>query len=240
MDKLQWFKFTPTDWIMGKIQRCPEITQARFMRLICLYWNKECTLSYDDAEIEIDKEHLDILVGKKIIKVSEEFIIIEFLQEQFLEISISKKDQSKGGQLGNLKRWHPDLYRKVSDKSMTITEAYAIINLSGTDKEVITTQSGFIAEKIREDKIREEKTIKENKNDIFFNELLISESWLQSTAMQSNQKFKVDQVKDFLKKYNNMINVQFEIKQNKKEYCTHFVNWLNKQTKTTNANKMCY
>jgi hypothetical protein len=157
MDKLQWFKFTPTDWIMGKIQRCPEITQARFMRLICLYWNKECTLSYDDAEIEIDKEHLDILVGKKIIKVSEEFIIIEFLQEQFLEISISKKDQSKGGQLGNLKRWHPDLYRKVSDKSMTITEAYAIINLSGTDKEVITTQSGFIAEKIREDKIREEK-----------------------------------------------------------------------------------
>jgi hypothetical protein len=27
MDKLQWFKFTPSDYMMGKIQRCPEITQ---------------------------------------------------------------------------------------------------------------------------------------------------------------------------------------------------------------------
>ena len=65
MDKLQWFKFTPSDWMMGKIQRCPEITQARFMRLCCLYWNKECLLSIEDAEIEIDKEHLDILIAKK-------------------------------------------------------------------------------------------------------------------------------------------------------------------------------
>ena len=79
MDKLQWFKFTPTDWIMGKIQRCPEITQARFMRLICLYWNKECVLSYEDAEIEIDKEHLDILISKKIIKIEDNFLLIEFL-----------------------------------------------------------------------------------------------------------------------------------------------------------------
>lgn len=82
MDKLQWFKFMPTDWVMGKIQRCPEITQARFMRLICLYWNKECILSIEDAEIEIDKEHLDILIGKKIVKIEDDFLIIDFLNEQ--------------------------------------------------------------------------------------------------------------------------------------------------------------
>jgi len=82
MDKLQWFKFTPTDWVMGKIQRCPEITQARFMRLICLYWNKECILSYEDAEIEIDKEHLDILISKKIIKLENTFLVVDFLNEQ--------------------------------------------------------------------------------------------------------------------------------------------------------------
>jgi uncharacterized phage protein (TIGR02220 family) len=87
MDKLQWFKFTPTDWIMGKIQRCPEITQARFLRLICLYWNKGCLLTYEDAEIEIDKEHLDLLIDKKIIKLVENFISIEFLNEQLVNIS---------------------------------------------------------------------------------------------------------------------------------------------------------
>ena len=59
MDKLQWFKFRPSDWMMGKIMRCDEITQARYMRLVCLYWNKGCDLSYEDAEIEIDKKHLN-------------------------------------------------------------------------------------------------------------------------------------------------------------------------------------
>ena len=56
-----------------------------------------------------------------------------------------------------------------------------------------------------------------------------------SQAMQSTQKLNPKQVKEFLKKYNDMINVQFEIKINKKEYCTHFINWLNKQPKPTNG-----
>jgi chemotaxis protein histidine kinase CheA len=87
MDKLQWFKFSPTDWTMGKIQRCPELTQARYLRLICLYWNKECILSLEDAEIEIDKEHLDILLSKKIIKSENDFIVIDFLNEQLEEVA---------------------------------------------------------------------------------------------------------------------------------------------------------
>lgn len=101
MDKLQWFKFTPTDWVMGKIQRCPEITQARFMRLICLYWNKECVLSFEDAEIEIDKEHLDILIGKKIIKIEDNFLVIEFLNEQLENISETSEKRRKAV----LERW---------------------------------------------------------------------------------------------------------------------------------------
>lgn len=92
MDKLQWFKFNPTDWIMGKIQRCPDITQARFMRLICVYWNKGCVLSVEDSEVEIDKEHLDILISKKVLKQEKGFIKIDFLDEQIDKINdISQK-----------------------------------------------------------------------------------------------------------------------------------------------------
>jgi len=102
MDKLQWFKFSPTDWTMGKIQRCPEITQIRFLRLVCLYWNKESILTLEDAEIEIDKEHLDILINKKIIKSIDGFVVIEFLNEQLetiSETSIKRRDAV-------LKRWN--------------------------------------------------------------------------------------------------------------------------------------
>lgn len=84
MNKLQWFKFSPTDWVMGKIQRCSEITQLRYLRLCCLYWNKECVLSYEDAEIEIESDFLKELISKRIVKNVDEFISISFLNEQFL------------------------------------------------------------------------------------------------------------------------------------------------------------
>lgn len=74
-------------------------------------------------------------------------------------------------------------------------------------------------------------------NDEIYSELIISESWIENTAMQSKQKFIPIDIKKYLKQYNDMINVQFEIKINKTEYCTHFVNWLNKQEKKNTINK---
>ena len=61
--------------------------------------------------------------------------------------------------------------------------------------------------------------------------------WLENTAMQSKAKFRPNEVKVFLKKYNDMLNVQFEVKNNKTEYCTHFINWLNKQERQTQTKK---
>jgi uncharacterized phage protein (TIGR02220 family) len=110
---------------MGKIQRCPEITQARFMRLICLYWNKECVLSYEDAEIEIDKEHLDILIGKKIIKIEDNFLLIEFLNEQ-LE-SIAETSQKRREAV--LQRW-----AKVKQKDTSVSEIDTNVLQNDTDK----------------------------------------------------------------------------------------------------------
>lgn len=120
MDKLQWFKFTPTDWVMGKIQRCPEITQARFMRIICIYWNKECVLSYEDAEIEIDKEHLDILISKKIIKIDEMFLVIDFLNEQF-DVINNKRDKN---QENGLKGGRPPKNQEVGTSVFYVVRLY--------------------------------------------------------------------------------------------------------------------
>ncbi len=126
MDKLQWFKFTPTDWIMGKIQKCPEVTQARFMRLICLYWNKDCILSIEDAEIEIDKEHLDILFSKKTIKFIDGFISIDFLNEQFEEIlKLSQKRRDSV-----LQRWN-----KVKQNDTIVSKSNTIVLQNDTEKE---------------------------------------------------------------------------------------------------------
>lgn len=175
MDKLQWFKFTPTDWIMGKIQRCPEITQARFMRLICLYWNKECVLSYEDAEIEIDKEHLDVLINKKIIKYDNDFICIDFLNEQFKEIECSKEDKSTSAKIGNLKRWHRTIYDRFVKNEFNLEQALLLAYQSQPDSDTITEQSQTIAEKSREELEKEKKRKEDNNKALpfsFFNSMI--------------------------------------------------------------------
>jgi ATPase subunit of ABC transporter with duplicated ATPase domains len=148
MDKLQWFKFSYADWRMGKIQKCPEVTQARFMNLCCLYWSKESNLSYEDAEIEIEKEHLDILLSKKIIEQNDEFIIIKFLDEQLEGIAETSKGKSKAAKA----RW--DKYREDKEsKEQKSTDAM----------HVHTDAMQNNAEKSRGEEIREEKRREESK-----------------------------------------------------------------------------
>lgn len=88
-----------------------------------------------------------------------------------------------------------------------------------------------------EEKVEVKEKVEINKNDLIFNELTISQIWLEKTAMHSNAKFSVNEVKVQLKKYNDMINLQFDKKTNKTEYCTHFINWLNKQQKESGPTK---
>lgn len=156
MEKLQWFKFSPTDWKMGKIQRLPAETQIRFISLLCLYWNKDCVMSYDDAEVEIDKEHLDLLVSKRVIKVDDGSVVIEFLNEQFVEVSSTINNKSTSGKVGNLKRWHPAIYKQYISGKINLEQALNIAHPSHTDSEPIADQSQNIAEEKREEDIRKE------------------------------------------------------------------------------------
>ena len=189
MDKLQWFKFTPTDWIMGKIQRCPEITQARFMRLICLYWNKECELSYEDAEIEIDKEHLDLLINKKIIKLENTFISIEFLNEQMdsiAETSTKRRDSVN-------KRW--EKVRKLKELELENNTSVSKNNTS-----VLQNDTEKRREEEEIEKTRKDKEKKESDFNLFWNKynkkLNLKESKKKFLSLKQEQINKIIEVVD--------------------------------------------
>ena len=168
MEKLVWFKFSPRDWVMGKIQRCPEVTQARFVRLMCMYWNKECEMTLEDAEIEIDKEHLDILISKKVILVENDFIKIKFLDENFEKSEGKTNKLRTSGKIGNLKKHNPDLYERFKNQDITLDEALElqknkVATLSPPESHPRATQSHFVAEKRREEESREDKIIEDKK-----------------------------------------------------------------------------
>ena len=160
MEKLQWFKFSIGDWRMGKIQRCPEITQIRFLNLCCLYWNKEAVLSCEDAEIEIDKEHLDILISKKIIEINKDVVSIKFLDEQLQGITETSKGKSKAAK----SRWDKHNKRKALKEQKDTDAMHVHTDALQND-----------AEESRVEEIREEN-IKDTKvsTSIDFDKLLIA------------------------------------------------------------------
>lgn len=129
------------DWVMGKIQKCPEVTQARFVRLLCLYWNKECDMTVEDAEIEIDKDHLDILISKRIVRVDDAGLLsITFLDEQMMEIGESREKKREAAN----KRW-----QKQSESNADAMHVHTDAMQNDADKR-------------REEKIREDKRRKKN------------------------------------------------------------------------------
>lgn len=172
MEKLPWFKFTPEDWVMGRIQRCEEVTQARFMRLICVYWKKHCIVSYEDAEIEIDKYHLDALISKRVIKCFNNFIVIDFLNEQLDDIQIDVTDKSKAGKIGNLKRWRPELYNKYMNNEISLENALSIAEESHPDRTPIAPRSQNIADIDIDKELDKEK---KKKTIVTLNNSLLSE-----------------------------------------------------------------
>jgi hypothetical protein len=140
MDNLQWFKFSPADWFMGRIQRCSEVTQARFIRLCCLYWNKECVLSEEDANVEVGEEQLNELLKLRIIDVENGMIYIKFLHDQFEECLELGNKRSKAAKA----RWN----KQKNSKSMQLH----------------TGEVQDYADKNRKDKNRKEENRKEESN----------------------------------------------------------------------------
>lgn len=102
MDQLQWFKFSPANWTMGRISKMPYEVQGAYLRLCCIYWNKECNLSIEDAKLELSfvENAYDNLIHYGIVKLHEEHIQIEFLDEQYDTIMQRKAKLSKAGKKG--------------------------------------------------------------------------------------------------------------------------------------------
>jgi len=166
-------------------------------------WSRKFAVSLDELNVILTKlKELGLVVYKS--------------QILFIPSCESRLNLVRGGAKGG------------KNKKPTINPISKPLESLEENNEKPTLNQIEIESKLKENE-SEIETKKENKNDLIFNELSISDMWLENTAMQSKAKFKPNEVKVFLKKYNDMLNVQFEIKNNKTEYCTHFINWLNKQ-----------
>lgn len=175
MDNLQWFKFSPSHWFMGRIQRCSEQAQARFIRLVCVYWQKECVLSIEDAKIELGNEYQSVL-DFKIIEEVEGFVKIKFLDQQFEECLELGNKRSKAAKA----RW---------------SKAKAM--------QLHTGEMQVYADKNRLDEIREDKTREDIETETSSGVKLIK--WIEdncSNVQKMSEPLTVDEAERLTKDYN--------------------------------------
>lgn len=96
MKQLPWFKFSPADWMMGRISRQSCEVQVAFLRLCCIYWNAECEMTVEHAELECDG-YFDRLVALKMVEVIGDKIGIKFLNIQYDEGREKRQKMSNAG-----------------------------------------------------------------------------------------------------------------------------------------------
>jgi hypothetical protein len=157
MERLNWFKFDPTKWLTGRINRAPANVQVSFLRLCCIYWVEECNMDAERAELECGEEEYQYLLKYKIIKQLGSNVHIDFLDDNMDEVMATSKKNSVNAALG----WQKRKVRK---------EAIAMPNDAVAMRSHKVAMPNHAEEKRREEKREEEKRKEEKREeDKWFN-----------------------------------------------------------------------
>lgn len=100
---LPYFKFFCSEWSDGDITLEDYETQGLFINICSYYWSNECVMELSKLKkrFKKDVELIDLLIKNNILKTVDNFVIINFLDEQKndrkLKSITNKYNGSKGG-----------------------------------------------------------------------------------------------------------------------------------------------
>ena len=101
---LPYFKFTPTEWLTGDIFFESLEIQGFFIGVCCLYWQRDGNVSVEDLRRRFKRDDLINEITDRFISVSDGFINIKFLDEQFKERQHLSIQNQKNGKLGGRRK----------------------------------------------------------------------------------------------------------------------------------------
>lgn len=206
---LQWFKFSPLDWMTGRIRREPIKVQIAFLELMCQYWKNDCSMTIQQAELEVDC--LPQLMKKKIIKTDGEFIRIHFLDVQMDSIDETSVKRSNAAK----ERWK----EKHNAPMQVHTSALLLKN----------TPMQTDAEKRREEKTRVERENYTHAKEAFED---ITKNYLETEPQRNiikNKGWTSATEKDINALLYHYLELQGDLTlRTKSDIKKHFRSWLNK------------
>jgi len=149
-EKLPYFKFFTGEWANGSITLENYSVQGVFINVCCFYWSKQGNVLKTQLEKKIrSKKELKVLFDEEIIKLEEEFVIIDFLDNQMVERDSVSKKNSEAGKKSAAKRAekrHRESNEKATPVEITFNEKPTIKNKKRKEEE--------------EKRIRKEKELK--------------------------------------------------------------------------------
>ena len=151
--ELPYFKFFVSEWNDGDITLEDYETQGLFINLCAYYWSNECEITLTKSKKKFRNcgdDSFNYLIENDIIKVENDIIIINFLDEQKDERLESSKRKSKGGKASAEARKLKKLTESQQETNTSSTESQQVLNSCSTEVQVLRE------EKRREEEIRKE------------------------------------------------------------------------------------
>ncbi len=207
--RLPYYQSEPAEYLAGDIMYCSYGAQGVFTIIRALYWQKDCSLTLDQAKRRITDAdvYFDELIKENIIKIKDNNISITFLDNQLKDASKKSTTNSSNGKKGAEARWGKNseiIARPFLNDGETYGESMAL----------------------REDKIKEDNT-NTTKHQTFTNQCLEQSSWCESISMR--EKIAPDKIQLALKDFNGHLTSIGDEKQYLKDYQYHFVMWVKKR-----------
>jgi hypothetical protein len=203
--------------LIHTVRKMPKEKQADLFMTILAYVNDENPV-VDDLIVELVFEPIKLQMKRDLVKYEN-----------------TKERRKEAGRLAGLKSGEA---RKTLEKSVNEpepNEPNRTKRTSGSKNEpnehvtvndnVTVTVNDNVTDILLEKETKKEfnKILKSN-NEIFGNEILESESWIETISMQN--KIKPPEVKNWIESFNKKLLTELDNKISKKEYASHFSRWL--------------
>ena len=155
--ELPYFKFEPAEYLTKDISFCSLSAQGLFINICSYYWQRNCDLTKEQLLKRLNyQKELDELIQEGVIDLSDNKIIIKFLDKQLEDVEAKSKINSVNGSKGG----RPKKPKKESElkpnRNQTETEIKANENQNESESKGIREEE-IIEDKIKKNNIEDRK-----------------------------------------------------------------------------------